>query len=125
MKGNRRRDTGPELRIRRVLHRRGLRYRVDHRVGSGVSRVRVDIAFTRRRLAVFVDGCFWHSCPAHGNLPRANSEYWSAKLARNRIRDERNEADLVAAGWTVVRVWEHQPAEEAARQIVDALNMFE
>jgi DNA mismatch endonuclease (patch repair protein) len=85
MRANRRRDTGPELALRRELHRRGLRYRVDHRPVAE-TRCRVDIVFTRARVAVFVDGCFWHGCPSHGNVPRANREWWAQKLATKRRR---------------------------------------
>src|SRR4051794_38196745 len=86
MLANRRRDTQPELRVRRLLHAAGLRYLVDARP-SPLLRTRADILFTRRRIAVFIDGCFWHSCPTHGVSPRANAEYWGPKLERNRIRD--------------------------------------
>ena len=82
MRANRRRDTGPELALRRELHRRGLRYRVDHAPIAGL-RCRADIVFTRARVAVFVDGCFWHACPEHGNIPTANREWWQAKLELN------------------------------------------
>jgi len=117
MRGNRRRDTLPELRLRRALHALGLRYRVDYPVMTPSGRVRVDVAFPRRRLAVFVDGCFWHGCPEHGTKPRQNPQYWDAKIARNRERDRRNAEGLREMGWTVVRVWEH----EAVRVGVDAV----
>ena len=107
MRGNRRRDTTPELRLRRELHRRGLRYRVDFRVPSLDVITRPDLVFTRAKVAVYVDGCFWHGCPTHGTSPKANSSYWTPKIARNRARDERNTTKLRGAGWTVVRAWEH------------------
>src|SRR4051794_30299819 len=81
MRRNRRRDTGPELAVRRLLHHMGLRYRVDHAIRTPHRIVRPDLVFTRVRLAVFVDGCFWHCCPEHGNAPRANTAYWAPKLA--------------------------------------------
>jgi DNA mismatch endonuclease, patch repair protein len=103
--------------LRRELHRRGLRFRVDHRIDiDGLRRRRVDIVFTRRRVAVFVDGCFWHACPQHATSPEANSAWWATKLAGNVTRDRDTDARLAAAGWTVVRVWEHEsPADGADR----------
>jgi len=112
MAGNRKRDTRPERMLRSELHRSGLRYRVDIRPPD--IDCRVDILFPSARIAVFVDGCFWHRCPEHGVRPRTNSEYWDAKIARNLARDRRDNAQLEAAGWTVVRVWEHEAPEEAA-----------
>jgi len=119
MQGNRSTDTRPELRLRSALHRRGLRFRKDLSV-EGL-RCRVDVVFTRSRLAVFVDGCFWHGCPDHGNTPTTNNGYWSEKLARNRARDARNDAALRAAGWDVIRVWEHEVPDEAADRIARRL----
>ncbi|MFT2751087.1 very short patch repair endonuclease [Clavibacter sp. Sh2088] len=120
MRANKRRDTRPELLVRRLLHAWGLRYLVDHRVVPE-SRSRADIAFTRQRIAVFIDGCFWHSCPAHLHLPKANADYWVAKLARNVERDAEVTALLRDLGWTVLRFWEHQPPEEAAAAIIGAV----
>jgi DNA mismatch endonuclease (patch repair protein) len=114
MRANRRRDTGPEIRLRAALHARGLRFRADLLVEAGGVRVRPDVVFTRRKVAVFVDGCFWHCCPDHGNTPKANRAYWSPKLARNRARDQRVNSALLEAGWVVLRVWEHDDAQEAA-----------
>jgi len=112
MVGNRKRDTRPERALRSALHRRGLRYRLHTRPAE--ARCQVDIVFPTARVAVFIDGCFWHRCPEHGVRPRTNSEYWDAKIARNVARDRRNNAELEAAGWTVMRVWEHESPEEAA-----------
>lgn len=123
MRSNRRRDTGPELRVRRLLHSRGWRYRVDHKISTGVLVVRPDIVFEKRRVAVFIDGCYWHCCPDHGTSPRVNSAYWSDKLARNVERDERVSRALEEAGWTVIRVWEHVPASEAVERIESALRV--
>lgn len=118
----RRRDTKPELALRRALHGRGYRYRKDLRLDldSG-ARVRPDIVFTARRVAVFVDGCFWHCCPDHGSKPAVNTGYWNPKLLRNVERDRAADAALAAAGWEVVRVWEHEPLDAAVTAVTDAL----
>jgi DNA mismatch endonuclease (patch repair protein) len=113
MKANRRKDTAPELAVRRVLHAAGLRFRVDYliRLGDGRS-VRPDVVFTRRRVCLFIDGCYWHGCEQHCRVPTANREYWRAKIDLNIARDARNTDSLRAAGWIVIRVWEHDaPAE--------------
>ncbi|MGW8564766.1 very short patch repair endonuclease [Isoptericola sp. NPDC055881] len=112
----RRKDTAPELALRRELHARGLRYRVTYPV-PGQRRRTIDIAFTRAKVAVFVDGCFWHGCPDHGTRPRSNSDWWLDKLAANRARDEDTNMALNDLGWTVVRVWEHEPVADAAARI--------
>lgn len=121
MQANKRKDTKPELLLRRELHRRGLRYRVDYPILPG-SRRRADIVFPRLRLAVFVDGCSWHGCPKHGTLSRSstNATYWSNKIATNVERDRDTNERLAAAGWTVLRLWEHEPPLVAA-DAVDAL----
>lgn len=103
----RRRDTKPEMLLRRELHRRGLRYRVDTRVVEGLRR-RADLLFSGPKVAVFVDGCFWHRCPEHGNIPKSNTEWWKAKLERNVERDRDTDERLHRAGWMVIRVWEHE-----------------
>jgi DNA mismatch endonuclease (patch repair protein) len=121
MRSNRRRDTGPELALRALLHARGLRYRVDAPVRTAVRLIRPDVVFTRRRLAVFVDGCFWHQCPEHGTRPRDPTGYWSAKLTRNVERDAQTSAALLAEGWAVLRIWEHVPPVEAAQLVADCL----
>jgi DNA mismatch endonuclease (patch repair protein) len=115
MLANRRVDTTPELRLRSELHRRGLRFRKDFRIllTDRVS-VRPDIVFTRARVAVFVDGCFWHGCPDHFQMPRINRGYWEPKLARNVERDRGADAALVGSGWRVIRVWEHERTAAAA-----------
>ena len=113
----RRRDTRAEVLLRRELHARGLRYRVALPIASNRRRS-IDIAFTRARLAVFVDGCFWHACPDHGTAPVANSEWWRTKLGANVARDRDTTRLLEASGWTVLRIWEHvDPA--AAADLVD------
>ncbi|WP_211340824.1 very short patch repair endonuclease [Xylanimonas allomyrinae] len=115
----RNRDTAAELAVRRELHRRGRRYFVQRAILPG--RRRPDIVFPRAKVAVFVDGCFWHSCPQHATRPKTNAAWWAEKLARNVARDRQTDADLEAAGWRVVRVWEHEPATSAADVIEAAL----
>jgi DNA mismatch endonuclease (patch repair protein) len=121
-------DTAPEVALRRELHRRGFRYRVQLHV-PGNRRRRMDIAFTRARLAVYVDGCFWHGCPEHFVQPRANSDWWRWKIERNQARDRDTDEHLVRAGWLVLRFWEHVPVEEAADIVAlayrDRLNPLE
>lgn len=117
MKANRSRDTGPEVALRRALHALGLRYRKHLPIVTDKGTVTPDLVFTRRRVVVFVDGCFWHQCPAHATQPKAHGAYWSEKLRRNSARDAGQSAALVAAGWRVVRVWEHDGATEAAQRV--------
>jgi DNA mismatch endonuclease, patch repair protein len=122
MRANRRTDTKPELALRRALHQLGYRYRKDYRLDlAGGRRVRPDIAFTARKVAVFVDGCFWHACPEHGSKPRANQWYWGPKLLANSERDRATDAALILAGWSVVRLWEHVPLDEAIVAVVTTL----
>lgn len=111
-----RRDTKPELALRRELWRRGLRYRVDVAPISGLRR-RADMVFTRARVAVYVDGCYWHSCPDHATVPKANHEWWIAKLEANVTRDRDTDARIRVVGWEVLRVWEHEPIAHAADRI--------
>jgi DNA mismatch endonuclease, patch repair protein len=101
------RDTLPEVLVRREAHRRGLRYRVDASL-PGMPRRRADMVFGSGRVAVFIDGCFWHVCPEHESIPRANQEWWLAKLRRNIERDRETDAHLRNLGWTVLRFWEHE-----------------
>jgi DNA mismatch endonuclease, patch repair protein len=107
MLGNKSRDTTPELLLRRALHAKGYRYRVDRRVIPG-GRRRADLTFARARVAVFVDGCFWHGCEVHYQAPSTNRDYWSTKLAINQRRDADTDAALADAGWSVLRLWEHE-----------------
>jgi DNA mismatch endonuclease (patch repair protein) len=113
MSRQRRVDTQPELDLRRELHGRGLRFRLHVRIG----RITPDVVFTRAKIAVFVMGDFWHYCPLHGNLPRANAEWWAAKLAANRARDLRQRDELKSQGWWVEWVWECEDAVVAADRI--------
>ena len=108
--------TAPEMAIRRELHRRGLRYRVNLTL-SKIGRIRPDIVFTRVRVAVFVDGCFWHRCPEHGSSPKTNADWWRRKLDNNVERDRTTDTVLAKAGWTVIRIWEHEDAIAAADRI--------
>jgi DNA mismatch endonuclease, patch repair protein len=117
----RRSGTRPELELRSELHRRGLRFRVHMRV-EGLPRRRVDIAFTRPRLIVFVDGCFWHGCPQHGISPRKNPEWWQWKLAMIAARDTDTDVRLRELGWTVLRIWEHVDASAAADVVQSTLS---
>lgn len=115
-----RRDTAPEVHLRSELHRRGRRFRVIMKV-PGNNRRTIDIAFPRQKLAVFVDGCFWHGCPHHGTQPSTNAEWWSAKLATNVARDRDTDHLLRAEGWRVLRIWEHVPVSQAAEQVEVAM----
>jgi DNA mismatch endonuclease, patch repair protein len=121
MKAVRRRDTAPEREVRRELHRRGLRYRVDIAPVPEIRR-RADIVFPRAKLAIFVDGCFWHGCARHRPLPRTNAEYWRMKIERNQARDIETDAALRKRGWRVLRVWEHDDPREVAEMVVGTLN---
>ena len=105
--------TKPEVALRRELHRRGLRFQANHPELPG----RPDIVFTRAKVAVFVDGCFWHRCPEHGTLPRNNRDWWQAKLDRNVNRDRAKDAALGELGWYVLHVWEHESTEPAADRV--------
>nr|WP_269429872.1 DNA mismatch endonuclease Vsr [Microbacterium oxydans] len=116
MRSVRRSDTGAELAVRRELFARGRRYRINLPPVREI-RSRADIVFTRHRLAVYVDGCFWHQCPLHASAPRSNSAWWAEKLAANVRRDRRVERELADAGWRVIRAWEHEPAVEVADRI--------
>lgn len=118
MRANRKKDTGPELAIRRLLFAQGLRYRIHFGIRAGGILVKPDIVFPGRRVAVFVDGCFWHSCPEHGTNPKVNTGYWGAKLERNRERDKLVNQKLEAEGWHVVRIWEHVTPSAACELIV-------
>jgi DNA mismatch endonuclease, patch repair protein len=117
MRGNRRTDTKPELAIRRLLHARGLRYRVDLRVEAGGVKVRGDIVFPRQKVLILIHGCFWHGCPAHGTTPAKNASYWKAKLDRNKERDRRVHHTFRRHGWTVLAVWEHERANDVVARI--------
>jgi DNA mismatch endonuclease (patch repair protein) len=122
MRANRKADTRPELALRSAMHRRGLRFRVRLAISAGGLRVVPDVVFTRARVAAFVDGCYWHSCPDHGVAPSANAAYWLPKLAGNIDRDRRVDVALAAEGWTVVRIWEHEVTAGADRVAIAMAN---
>lgn len=114
-----RRDTKAEMAVRRAVWRLGLRYRVD--VAPIRGRRRADLVFTRAKVAVYVDGCFWHSCPSHATVPKANREWWANKLAANVARDRDTDVRLAEAGWIVVRIWEHEDPAAAAARIAESV----
>lgn len=113
----RNRDTGPELALRQLLYRSGVRYRIQYRP-SFLSRRTIDIAFPGRRLAVFVDGCFWHGCPLHGTRPKNNGDWWASKLEVNGRRDRDTDQILRTAGWEVLRFWEHEDPAAACELVL-------
>ncbi len=120
MQANRPRDTALERSIRSALHREGLRFRKHKRPVVDI-RCEADVVFPTERLAVFIDGCFWHGCPQHATRPAANGEWWAAKLNGNMKRDRLNDERLRAAGWTVVRIWEHEKERVAAKRVSEVL----
>lgn len=120
MRANRGRDTGPEMAVRSAVHRLGLRYRVNTRPEPALRRT-ADLVFRPAKLAVFIDGCFWHSCPVHGTRPRANDEFWTRKLKRTAQRDSETTEALQAAGWLILRYWEHEDPTQVAERIQDAV----
>lgn len=121
MIANRRIDTGPERALRSHLHRNGLRFRKDFRIRLKSVSVQADIAFPAAKVAVFVDGCFWHQCPEHATMPKRNRAFWGPKLRRNVERDRQVNRALTTAGWTVIRCWEHQDPAEVLPRIRAAL----
>ncbi|OAH13398.1 very short patch repair endonuclease [Streptomyces jeddahensis] len=110
------RGTTPEMAVRKMLHAAGLRYRLHVRV-PGMPRRTIDIAFPGAKIAIFLDGCFWHGCPEHATHPKANADWWREKLDRNMARDRETTDHLLVAGWTVLRFWEHESVEDVARRI--------
>lgn len=124
MQSNRSRDTAPELAVRKLLHASGLRYRVASRPVPSMRRT-ADILFTRAKLAVFIDGCFWHGCPAHYVEPKSHVEYWRPKIAGNIARDLDTTRQLVDEGWIVVRFWAHESPNEVANSITRTLQRIE
>ncbi len=114
------RDTQVEVALRRALHGAGLRYRVHQRPIKGVRR-EADIVFGPAKVAIFVDGCFWHGCPEHATWPKSNVAFWKEKLERNRARDRDTDAKFESAGWLAVRVWEHEPVDVAALRVIDVV----
>ena len=121
MRRTRQRDTAAEMALRQELHRRGLRYFVNRAPLEKNRRRRADIVFPRARLAIYVDGCFWHGCPVHATWPKRNARWWREKIEQNRARDRATNEALRDAGWTVVRVWEHEDPVAAATRVEVAL----
>ena len=118
----RQKDTSAESALRRELHALGLRYRLQVPVSTKPRRV-ADVAFVGPRVVVFVDGCFWHGCPAHATWPKQNAEFWRAKIVANQERDRDTDARLRAAGWEVVRVWAHEAPSRAASRIAELVRV--
>ena len=116
MQSNRSRDTKPELELRSAVHALGLRYRVAAKPLAGLRRT-ADLVFPKARVAVFLDGCFWHGCPEHHTVATANAKFWADKVEGNRTRDRDTDSRLLDAGWVSVRVWEHEDPAEAARRV--------
>ncbi|MFI9307514.1 very short patch repair endonuclease [Streptomyces triculaminicus] len=116
------RNTTPEVAVRRLLHRSGHRFRL-HRPVPGMPRRSIDIAFPGARIAVFIDGCFWHGCPQHATSPKANADWWRQKLDRNMARDQETTGHLTEAGWTVLRFWEHEDPLAVAADIAAAVTL--
>jgi DNA mismatch endonuclease, patch repair protein len=121
MLANRSTDTNPEIALRRALHARGLRFRKNHRLELADRCVRPDVVFPKAKVAVFLDGCFWHRCPAHATTPARNSEYWLEKFRRTVERDQAVDRSLAAEGWMCLRIWEHEDLHEAAARVVSAV----
>ncbi|MFF2011142.1 very short patch repair endonuclease [Streptomyces sp. NPDC058195] len=121
MQAIRSRDTKPERLVRQLVHAQGLRYRVAAKPLPGLRRT-ADMVFRPAKVAVFIDGCYWHGCPEHYVPPRTNHGYWSEKVARNIARDRDTNQHLADAGWTVLRFWEHEPSRDCADQIILTVN---
>lgn len=121
MRSNKGRDTKPELLVRRIVHAAGYRYRVNARPEKDLRRT-ADLLFRPVRLAVFIDGCFWHGCPEHYIRPKANDTYWSEKVERNRARDLETTEILTSRDWTVLRFWEHEDPAEVAARVMEAVD---
>lgn len=120
MRSNRGRDTKPELALRSAVHSLGLRYRVSVRPLKELRRT-ADLVFTRAKVAVFLDGCFWHGCPQHHTVAATNAKFWAEKVEGNRARDRDTDRRLNMAGWVSVRIWEHDDPVEAARRVRDVV----
>ncbi len=120
MKAAKPRDTVPEKALRSALFKKGVRYKIDARPVKELNR-RADIVFRSAKVAIFVDGCFWHGCPIHGTQAKANAEFWKNKIKQNQIRDEDTNKQLKKAGWRVIRVWEHKNPEKASQKIYNII----
>lgn len=115
-------NTKPEVALRSALHRTGFRFRKDFPIRVSSTLIRPDIVFTRERVAVFIDGCFWHMCPKHSTMPATNTEFWKTKLEGNAARDAKQGGLLVGDGWLVVRIWEHEPLDDAVDTVRHAVD---
>jgi DNA mismatch endonuclease (patch repair protein) len=120
MQSNKSRDTKPERALRSAVHARGLRYRVSAKPLANLRRT-ADLVFPRAKVAVFLDGCFWHGCPEHHTVATANARFWADKVEGNRARDRDTDDRLAAAGWVSIRVWEHEDPQAAARQVEEVV----
>lgn len=120
MQGNRGHDTKAELAVRRLVHAAGLRYRVNARPEPDLRRT-ADLLFTRARVAVFIDGCYWHGCPEHLRMPTKNQDYWRGKIGRNQTRDLETTSRLEERGWLVLRFWEHEPPDRVAERVAQVV----
>lgn len=118
MKAAKPRDTAAEKALRSALHKKGLRFRIDGKPIKALNR-KADIVFRPAKVAVFVDGCFWHGCPIHGTQAKENAEFWAKKIKQNQERDKDTVIQLQAVGWRVIRVWEHEDPEKTAQEIYD------
>jgi DNA mismatch endonuclease (patch repair protein) len=125
MLGNKSVDSKPELALRSALHGVGLRFRKNVRLEAGSTRVRADVVLVRSRIVVFVDGCFWHSCPKHRAVPRTNRRWWRQKLMANAQRDQRQRRTLRRSGWRVIRVWEHEAVTLGTSRVLKAVASVE
>lgn len=121
MQSNKGRDTKPEMALRSAVHRLGLRYRVGVRPVKKLRRT-ADLVFVKAKVAVFLDGCFWHGCPQHHTVAATNSQFWKDKVAGNVARDRDTDARLRSAGWLPMRFWEHDDPGEAAAKVRDVVN---
>ena len=124
MRSNKSRDTKPEVETRKLLHRRGLRFRKSYVIELEKTRSRIDIAFPRLRLAVNIDGCFWHGCPEHGHIPNRNVPYWTSKLGGNAERDRKIDRLLSKSGWEVMRFWSHERPEQISNEIANRVQQL-
>jgi DNA mismatch endonuclease (patch repair protein) len=121
MRANPSTNTRPEVLLRSALHRAGLRFRKGIAIRGDQVRTRPDVVFPKVKVAVYLDGCFWHRCPDHGSTPASNNAYWAPKLDHNVARDRRVDAALSADGWIVVRIWEHEPIRDAVARVAQAV----
>ena len=124
MRSNRCKDTKPEREIRSLIFKNGYRFRKNYPIRLSNNKLcRIDIAFLRSKIAIFIDGCFWHGCPIHHRLPKTNTDYWIPKFERNKKRDEMNQNLLESDGWVVLRLWEHETMIEMYSKITHVISL--